>query len=373
MRTSTLKTPPRTPAAKATAARPGPARPGRAAITLRLAGERVALRLPVRPIAVGAVLALLAVVLLALTVAVGHFALPLPDLIEVLTGGGRRADRFIVLERRLPRAVAALLVGAALGTAGAVFQSLTRNPLGSPDFIGLAAGASVGAVISITMLGGGQLRNTGFALVGCLVTGLLIYLLAYRDGVTGYRLVLVGIGMNALGLAVVHWLLTRARIDDAATAQSWLVGNLNNRSWGHVVPLAVVAVPAAAVLLWLRRRLDLLEMGDDAASALGIPIGRTRLVLFAVAVVLTAFAVSVAGPIAFVALAAPQIARRLTRTPGAALGTAALTGACLLLAGDLASREVFAPTQLPVGVATAALGGAYLCWLLTRQWRRGRG
>jgi iron complex transport system permease protein len=203
------------------------------------------------------------------------------------------------------------------------------------------------------------------------VTAALVQGLAGRGG--GYRLVLIGIGLTAATGAVNQYLLARAQLQTARAAQVWLVGSLDGRGWAQAVPLAVglaVLLPAA---LALGRPLTLLDLGDDAARALGVRADAVRLACVAVAVGLTALAAMAAGPVAFVALAAPQVARRLTRSPGGGLAAAGLTGALLLGGSDLAAQRLFGAAQLPVGVVTGAVGGVYLAWLLVLQWRRGRG
>jgi iron complex transport system permease protein len=201
------------------------------------------------------------------------------------------------------------------------------------------------------------------------LTAVLVYALAFRGGVQGYRLVLVGIGLAAMFTALTDYLLTRSTLDEAEAAQVWLTGSLNGRGWEHVRPVAAalaLLLPATALLA---RPLRALELGDDAARALGVAVERSRLALIFVAVGLAAVATASAGPIVFVALAAPQIARRVTRVSGPGVGCAALMGAVLLLAADCASQRVFGATQLPVGVLTGVLGGLYLIWLLHREWR----
>ena len=263
----------------------------------------------------------------------------------------------------------ALLVGAAFGIAGAIFQSISRNPLGSPDIIGFTMGSVTGAFVVILLFDGSSLGIAVGAVGGGLVTAAIVYLLALRRGVQGYRLVLVGIGMSAMLLAVNDYLITRATRDDAFIAAHWMIGSVNGRGWEHVWPVAAalaVLVPAALVL---SRPLTMLELGDDAARALGVSAERSRLALVFVAVGLTAVATASTGPIAFVALAAPQLARRLTRAAAPGLVPAALMGALLLAASDLAAQRLLS-VDLPVGIMTGAVGGIYLGWLLFGGWRR---
>ena len=210
-------------------------------------GAGVSLRLRSRALVVAAVLLVLVLALLVVAVGTGEFPIAPGDVAAALLGGGDQGTAFIVRELRLPRAVCAVLVGAALGISGAVFQSLTRNPLGSPDIVGFQQGASVGALIVITVIGGSGAAVSLGALAGGAVTALAVYVLAFkRGGTSGYRLILVGIAIAALMLALIDYLLSRARIEDAQEATRWLLGSLNNRSWDDVVPLAVVARPAAA-------------------------------------------------------------------------------------------------------------------------------
>jgi iron complex transport system permease protein len=308
-------------------------------------------------------------VVAVLGIGTGDFPLPVGDVVATLVGRGDPASEFIVGTLRLPRVLTALLVGGAFGIAGAIFQSISRNPLGSPDVIGFTVGSVTGATIVILLIDGTTFQIALGAVAGGLATAVVVYLLALRGGVHGYRLVLVGIGVSAVLQAVNAYLIARATREDAFEAAHWMIGSVNARGWEHVWPVAAalaVLVPAA---LLMARPLALLEMGDDAARALGVPAERTRLALVLVAVGLTAVATASTGPIAFVALAAPQIARRLTRSATPSLVSAALMGALLLAASDLAAQRLLS-VDLPVGVMTGALGGVYLCWLLAAGWRR---
>jgi iron complex transport system permease protein len=342
-------------------------------LVLRSRGGALSAKVAARPIAVGACLALAVCASAIVAIGIGDYPIAPGEVISTLLGSGTRATSFIIETPRLPRVLCALLVGSALGVSGAIFQSLTGNPLGSPDMVGFTVGAATGALVVITVLGGSGLEISAGALAGCLVTAALTYGLAFQRGVSGYRLVLVGIGVSAVMLALNNYLLTRARIEEATAATVWLVGSLNGRGWDHVRPLAgalVVLLPAA---LLLTRPLRMLEMGDDAARALGLAVERSRLLLVVVAVGLVAAATTAAGPIAFVALAAPQIARRLARLPSPGIVTSALMGALLVLAGDIAGQRLLGDTQLPVGIMTGLTGGAYLAWLLVAERARGRG
>lgn len=334
---------------------------------------RLSARVHRRTVLVSAALAGVVVIATAVSVSVGDFAISLRDVVPAVFGYGSPDSDFIVRTLRLPRALTGALVGAAFGLSGAVFQSLARNPLASPDIIGITAGASAAAVAVIVMVGGSSTLVSTGALAGAGLTAAVIYLLAYRRGVTGYRLVLVGIGIAAVLHAFTSYLLTRADIFDAQRATIWLTGSLNGRSWDHVGPVAVALAVVVPVTLALGRQLRLLELGDDTARGLGVRVEPSRAALVAAAVVLAAVATASAGPIAFVALVAPQIARRLVQQAGATLVPTALVGASLVLLADLVARRAFAPTELPVGVVTGIIGAPYLLWLLARANRIGAG
>ncbi|MEV4114695.1 iron chelate uptake ABC transporter family permease subunit [Nonomuraea sp. NPDC049695] len=323
-------------------------------------------RLAPRALAVSAALVAIACAVTVAAISTGEFTVPVPDIVSALFGQGTPVAELIVSKLRAPRVVTGLLVGAAFGVSGAIFQSLTRNPLGSPDFIGLTAGASTGGIVAV-VAGGSAMTIASGALAGCVVTAALVYAMAFRGGVQGYRLVLVGIGANALLLAVNSYLLTRANINDAATAGSWLTGSLSGRGWDHAVPVGLALAVLLPVCAFVARPMRMIEMGDDAAKAMGIRVEVVRAAAITVGVLLSGVATAAAGPVVFVALAAPQLARRLTRSPGVTMGASALMGAVLLTAADLAAQRVLAPTQLPVGVLTAAIGGTYLTLLLRKD------
>jgi iron complex transport system permease protein len=330
-------------------------------------------RVAPRSIGVGLVLLAVLLALLVASVGTGEFSIPPAEVVSTLLGGGDQSTRFVIETLRLPRAVTGALVGGALGAAGAIFQSVTRNPLGSPDIVGFVQGASAGAVLEIVVLGGGTFAIAAGAVVGGVATAILVYALAFQGGVQGYRLVLIGIGLSAMLVAVTDYLLTRSTLEQTQAAQVWLTGTLNGRGWEHVRPIAATLALLVPLSVLLARPLRMLELGDDSARALGVAVERSRLALIFLAVGLTAVATASTGPIVFVSLAAPQIARRLTRASGPGVGCAALMGGVLLLAADYASQRLFGDLQLPVGVVTGVCGGLYLIWLLHREWHRGTG
>ncbi len=317
--------------------------------------------------------------LLVLAVAVntgrGEYPISVGEVLGVLAGGGDDGQRFVILELRLPRALTGALVGAALAVAGAITQAVARNPLASPDILGINAGAGAAAV-AVIVLGGsygsisGVVGDVGVpvaALAGGLLTAVLIYLLAWRQGIAGYRLVLVGIGINAVLTSAISWLLIVADINDAGRATVWLVGSLNARGWEHVVPVGLalaVLVPLALLLVFV---LGALQFGDDTARGLGVRLEWARTALLLVAVGLASVATASAGPIAFVALVIPQVALRLVGSARPPVLASAVLGAALVVVSDIIARTAFGPVELPVGIVTAVLGAPYLLYLIARR------
>lgn len=334
-------------------------------------GPGVALRLDVRTLWVSLALLVAALAVVVVTVIGAGVRLPPADIMEILGGGGRRADRFVLLDLRLPRLALGLLAGAALALSGAVFQSLSRNPLGSPDIVGFTTGSATGAVVAIIVFGAGPGGAAVAAIAGGVLTALIVYGLAAVGGGAVRRLVLVGIGISAMLVAVNSYLISRAQLDAAQSAAIWLVGTLNGRTWIYAQLLGVALLVLTPVMLALSRRLRMLEMGDESAHALGVRVGRSRLILVLLAVAVCAVATAATGPVAFVALAAPQITRRLTGAASLPLIPSMITGALLMVLSDLVAQRLLAPAQLPVGVVTGAVGGIYLAWLLSVQWRKG--
>jgi iron complex transport system permease protein len=316
---------------------------------------------------VGLAIVLPLAVLAALTV--GSSDLTVLDTAAALLGTGEDGAVFVVRGLRLPRVLVAVAAGAGLGASGTLLQGLLRNPLGSPDVMGLTAGASLAAVLAI----GAELPPLllpAAAATGAGVATLTLHVLTTRARATGARLVLAGIGVHAAASAATILTVARLPFGRLGAAEVWLAGSLHARNWTHVTAISfalVVGLPAAFALI---RRLGVLELSDDVAVGAGVPVKATRVELLAVATVLAGAAVAVTGPIGFVALGAPHIARRLVGHAGAAtLTVAALIGALLLLAADLIGERLFHPTPIAAGVVTAVLGAPYLLWLLHR-WGR---
>lgn len=289
----------------------------------------------------------------------------------IFQGEGTEIERQLVLNQRLPRMLAALVVGAALGLSGAIFQSVSRNALGSPDIIGFTVGSATGA-LSVVLIGPLAATGTGMgmgAILGGFVTAAVVMLLAGLGGgaTMGQKMVLIGIAVSAMLSSVNDYLITRGDLEKAEAAKTWQHGSLNAISWGQMEVQSVILVIAIPLILMLTRRLRTLELGDDLAAGLGLPVRRSVNLLVAAAVLLVAIAISVAGPIGFLALIAPQLARRFWRTPGTAMWHSALMGAAILVLADFVAARALAPFQIPVGLVTGAIGGLYMLWLLNRQ------
>ncbi|MDX2847214.1 FecCD family ABC transporter permease [Actinacidiphila glaucinigra] len=306
-------------------------------------------------------------------VTLGDYPIGFTDVVKALTGAGDPGTVLVVRELRLPRALVGLLVGIAFGISGALYQTMTRNPLASPDMIGLTEGAGTAVVAGIVLGWDGGLGTQGLGLLGALVTALLVYALAWKGGATGYRIILVGIGVSWMCTSATDYLVARGERFEAQAALGWLVGNLNGRTWDQVTQLAVAMAVLVPLALGMGRRLRILQLGDDVAAGLGTAVQPVRLALLLLGVGLIAFGTAAAGPVAFVALAAPQIAQRMAGTAWPPLVASGLTGALVVLGSDLIAREAIPGTELPVGIVTGVIGAPVLLWLLIRANRAGSG
>ncbi|MDX3506454.1 iron chelate uptake ABC transporter family permease subunit [Streptomyces sp. ID03-2B] len=345
--------------------RPGKVGFGRTTWTLRRGG--VALRIDRRAVLVCAVLTVVVAALSVMTLGTGSIGLtPVQVLSALLDPDADPRARLVVVTWRLPRLLFAAVCGAALAISGALFQSLTKNPLGSPDVIGFASGSYAGASVVMLLLGtANYLAVASGSLIGGALTALLVYVLAYRGGLQPFRLIIVGIAVGAFLGSITSMLLLSVSPQQAMLAATWGAGSLSGLGFEQLrltaLVFAVLVVGSALVV----RPLVHLEMGDDAAVALGVRVRRARLTATVVGVALTALVTAAAGPIAFIALAAPQIAQRLTRSSTTLrIVPAALTGAAVLVGADHIAQRI----DLPVGVVTVCVGGAYLAWLLARQY-----
>ncbi|MGV9192778.1 FecCD family ABC transporter permease [Microbacterium sp. MC2] len=300
--------------------------------------------------------------------ALGTYTVSVGDIVAALFGQGDERVRMVVVDWRLPRALAAAMFGAALGLSGAVFQALTNNPLGSPDVIGFNMGSFSGVLLVMLAGGASFAAIAGGALAGGLVTAFAVYLFAFKRGVQGFRLIIVGIAVAAMLGSLNTWIMVKVDVDFAMRAAVWGAGTLNGVTWGQVLPAVGVILVLMVLIALVVPRLRQLELGDEIAALQGLPVERTKTVMIALGIALTAIVAAVAGPIAFVALAAPQVARRLSRTSASVDPvTSALTGAALLTLADLIAQHALPGTAIPVGAVTVCIGGLYLVWLLARE------
>ncbi|MEV7287115.1 iron ABC transporter permease [Streptomyces sp. NPDC093252] len=338
---------------------------------LRLSRPRLSLLLHRRSAGTALALGVLLLLVMGASASLGLTFVPPGEVWATLRGHDTGHD-LVVGQLRVPRIVLGALVGAALGAAGALIQSVTRNPLASPDVIGVGHGAAAATVLALAT---GLVASPGalpvVSVAGGLGAAALVYVLAWRGGMQPSRFVLTGVGIGVALSAVVQLYLTDSELEAAEQLKLWLTGSLNGRGWEQAGPLALVLAAAVPALLWAGRAVRPLGLDPETAGALGVRVDRARLGLTVLGVVLAATATGAAGPIGFVALTAPQLARRLTRTPHLPLLCSALTGAVVLVAADLAARTLLPPLELPVGALTSLVGGPYLLWLLGRRGGRG--
>lgn len=330
-------------------------------------------RLARRPRLALAGLALGLLAALAIRILLGSYTVTLPDFLTILGGGeipGARGARYIVMEDKLPRALLGTLAGAAFGLAGAIFQLLLRNPMASPDIIGISSGASLGAVIGIVFLGLSGLELSLLALVFALGLTLLIMLLSASDSRAGNRFILIGLALSALCAAAIQYLLSRSSTATAQSLVHWMSGSLSSASWARIGLLAASLALLLLPLAIYRRPLAMTALGDDLAQGLGVKLAPVRWVFLALAVTLTALATAATGPLAFVAFLAGPISRAVTGGQPS-LPAAALTGAIMVVLADFAGANLFPTINLPAGVLTGALGAPALVWLLVRSQKEG--
>ncbi|WP_278263392.1 iron chelate uptake ABC transporter family permease subunit [Nocardia sp. AG03] len=294
------------------------------------------------------------------------------EVLRVLTGqvSGAPANHVATW---LPVVVTAILGGASLALSGAIFQTITRNPLGSPDIIGFTTGANTGALVAMLVLGLGSGGATIGALLGCLATAVVVYFLGMRGGTGNYRFIIVGIGVSAMLLSFNGYLIATSDVQNAGVAAAWGMGNLRNLTMTDTIPVFVTLAVLVPALIVVAPRMRMFELGTDSAASKGVDTARTQVLLLVIGVGFAAATTAIAGPIAFVALVAPQMAARITPSAGIPLVTSAAVGATLLVSSEAVARTILAPeTQLPVGVVTTSLGGLYLLFLLLAQSRKAR-
>jgi iron complex transport system permease protein len=306
----------------------------------------------------------------ALTLMLGQSFVSPQTVLRVLAGEDVPGQSFTVGQLRLPRAVVAVLAGLSFGLGGAAFQIMLRNPLASPDIIGISRGASAAAVLAIVVLGLDGLVVSIFAVIAGLGVALLIYGLSFQGGVAGTRLILVGIGVSAMLDSFIAYVLTRAPSWDLAEAMRWLTGSVNGAQLSQALPMLASLAVFGGLLVSRSRDLESLRLGDDTAAALGTNVAATRMLVILSAVGLIAVATAITGPVAFVAFLSGPIAARILGPNGSVLIPSGLVGALLVLGGDYIGQFLL-PTRFPVGVVTGALGAPYLIWLIVRVNRAG--
>ncbi|WP_222315484.1 FecCD family ABC transporter permease [Streptomyces cavourensis] len=306
----------------------------------------------------------------AVTLMAGRTFHPPGDVWRVILGEQVPGASFTVGRLRLPRAVLAVVAGFSFGLAGVTFQTMLRNPLASPDIIGISSGASAAAAIAIVTLSLGEVQVSVLAIAAGLGVALLVYALAFRGGVVGTRLILIGIGISAMLDSITSYTLSQAAEWDLQEAMRWLTGSLNGTTWEQVLPALAAAAVLTPLLLGQSRNLSAMQLGDDTASALGVRVERTRITVIVAAVGLIAFATAAVGPIAFVAFLSGPIAARIVGAGGSLLVPAGLVGALLVLVADFTGQFAFGE-RYPVGVVTGVLGAPYLVYLIIRTNRAG--
>lgn len=316
--------------------------------------------------------------LLALTVGLctimllyGKTNYPLSVVLKVLGGEQIQGASFTIGTLRLPRMLCGLLVGLAFGIAGNTFQTMLRNPLASPDIIGITSGCSIAAVFCILVLRMSGSSVSIAAVISGLIVSTLIYLLSKGSGFSGGRLILIGIGIQAMINALISFLLLKSSQYDVPGALRWLSGSLNGMSMKDVPGLFIVVVLFGGIILLLTKHLQILELGDEFATTLGVKINLVRIILILSSVFLIAFATAVTGPIAFVAFLAGPIASKLVGPGAPNVLASGLVGALLVLGADMIGQFVFS-TRFPVGVITGILGAPYMLFLLICINRRGQ-
>ncbi|WP_244200208.1 FecCD family ABC transporter permease [Micromonospora arborensis] len=321
-----------------------------------------------RALLVAAALTVLLVLAVVLSLSLGTPYVAPADVVRALSGAGTPYD-LVVFDLRLPRVVLAAVAGAAFGVAGTLIQSVARNPLASPDVIGITQGASLAATVALTS-GMAAVLVAPTALVGGLLAAVLLFALGARHGLAAQRFVLAGVAVAFAFRALTEVVMLTADPIDGLRAQIWLIGTLAGKGWTEAAWIAGTLLVLLPVLAWAGWALNSTALDDDTARGVGLrPVAR-RIGLAGTGVLVAAMVTAQVGAVDFVALVAPQVARRLVRTERPPLVCSALLGALLLVLADLAGRRLLAPTQLPAGVLTAAIGGPYLIFLLLRGRRR---
>ena len=316
-----------------------------------------------RHVLIGLMLLVLGLAVAVAALRLGKFTVSTQEVIDALQGRGRRIVQVVVVTWKLPRILLGLVAGLALGVAGAVFQTITRNPLGSPDLIGFSTGAQTGILVSVLLLPGSMLSTSLASFIGGAAVGAVTYLVSLRGGFTGLRFILVGIAISSMLVSVNRWLLVRVDDDEGLGALKAITGTLGAARWPVVAPTCLAIGVTVALILLASRHLQVLSLGEQVATILGSPTRRASALLVLLGTVLVAVVTMAAGPIGFVALVAPHLARLLTGSPQPPLLVSGLTGSLLLAGADLLSQLLL--ESMPASVVTNAVGGLYLMVALT--------
>ncbi|MGO1949402.1 MAG: FecCD family ABC transporter permease [Mycobacteriaceae bacterium] len=315
-----------------------------------------------------------AALLALIAIGIGEYPLNPAEVFQAIFGlSDERFHRIVVVEWRMPVAISAVFFGALLGIGGAVFQSMTRNPLGSPDIIGFDAGSLTAVTVTMLVIGSTAYWNIAFAaIIGGVITAFLVFAMARKNKtVQSFRLIIVGIAVSATLGSLNAYLITRADVEDAMMVGFWSAGSINRVTWQSLLPVAAIGIVVIILISLLAPALKQMELGDDAATTQGVNVERTRLALMVTGVATTALVTAAAGPIGFIALVAPQLARRIAGTPGVTVLGAAAVGAALLTFAHFLSLVIAQfYRSIPVGLLTVSVGGIYMIWLLIREARK---
>lgn len=341
-------------------------------IRFRLFSDKISFLIDKKALLLTAFLTVIALVVFIISNSVGQLFIHPFDVFRTLIGYGGETENLFIFSFRLPRIIIAFLVGICLAVAGAVLQGLVRNPLASPDIVGITGGGSVGVVLFLMLFSDVNNALTVSikwmpvaAFIGAATVGLLVYLLSWKNGTSTNRLVLIGIGLSLLTNAMTTLFMVSGPIYQAAQANVWITGTVYGATWEQVRILTPVTVILLLMSIFSVRTINVQGLGDDLAIGMGSPVQRDKLLLLLLATALTGVAVAFSGAIGFVGLIAPHIARRLVGSSfGALLPVTALIGAILVMAADLIGRTLFSPLEIPAGVFTAAIGAPYFIYLL---------
>lgn len=315
-------------------------------------------------------LTVLALGLMALMLMLGNTIYPVKDVISVVLGEKVKGASFAVGTIRLPRMIVGLFSGFAFGVGGYIFQTMLRNPLANPNVIGITAGSSAAAVFCIIVLHASNAFVSLASVVGGLLTAIVIFILSKGSSFSIGRLILIGIGIQAMLNAFISYLMVIGNTYDLPSAMRWLSGSLNGAKMENLYPLIVTVCICTSIVLFLANRLEMLELGEQAATSLGVATNKTRLLLLLSSVLMIAMATAATGPIAFVAFLAGPIAKKLVGVGFSTIVPAGLIGVILVLAADIIGQFAF-ETRYPVGVITGIIGAPYLIYLLIRINRKG--